>query len=103
MTSRSVWLDIDVAADAEALEGVAECHVAVSDSGIAGISTAYELCTTSSIRRSSPFHWSTQGASRRSGQASHGKRMQYASYRTAAKILDTNLAVTAAGFASQGW
>jgi len=56
MTSRSVWMDIDVAADAEALEGLAACHVAVIDSGIARISTGYELCSTSSIRRSSPFY-----------------------------------------------
>jgi glycine/D-amino acid oxidase-like deaminating enzyme len=44
MTSKSLWMDIDVAADAKALEGVAECDVAVIGSGIAGISTAYELC-----------------------------------------------------------
>lgn len=55
MTSRSVWMDIDVAAEAEALEGVAECHVAVIDSGIAGIQRRMS-CTTSSIRRSSPFY-----------------------------------------------
>jgi hypothetical protein len=56
MTSKSLWMDIDVAADAEALEGVAECDVAVIRSGIAGISTAYKLCTTSSICRSSSFY-----------------------------------------------
>jgi NADPH-dependent 2,4-dienoyl-CoA reductase/sulfur reductase-like enzyme len=44
MTSKSLWMDIDVAADAKALERVAECDVAVIGSGIAGISTAYELC-----------------------------------------------------------
>ena len=44
MTSKSLWMDIDVAADAKALEGVTECDVAVIGSGIAGISTAYELC-----------------------------------------------------------
>ena len=44
MTSKSLWMDIEVAADAEALQGAAECEVAVIGSGIAGISTAYELC-----------------------------------------------------------
>src|SRR5258705_1754668 len=43
MTSKSLWMDIDVAADAKTLEGVAECDVAVIGSGIAGISTASEL------------------------------------------------------------
>jgi hypothetical protein len=54
MTSKSLWMDIDVAADAEALEGVADC--AVIGSAIAGISTASGLRTTSSIRRVSPFY-----------------------------------------------
>jgi glycine/D-amino acid oxidase-like deaminating enzyme/nitrite reductase/ring-hydroxylating ferredoxin subunit len=44
MTSKSLWVDIDVAPGAKALEGVHECDVAVIGSGIAGISTAYELC-----------------------------------------------------------
>jgi glycine/D-amino acid oxidase-like deaminating enzyme/nitrite reductase/ring-hydroxylating ferredoxin subunit len=44
MTSKSLWMDIDVAPDAEVLDGVQECDVAVIGSGIAGISTAYELC-----------------------------------------------------------
>ena len=44
MTSTSLWMDIDVARDAEVLDGVYECDVAVIGSGIAGISTAYELC-----------------------------------------------------------
>ena len=44
MTSKSLWMDIDVAPDAEVLDGVHECEVAVIGSGIAGISTAYELC-----------------------------------------------------------
>ena len=44
MTSKSLWMDIDVAPDAEVLDGVHECDVAVIGSGIAGISTAYELC-----------------------------------------------------------
>jgi glycine/D-amino acid oxidase-like deaminating enzyme/nitrite reductase/ring-hydroxylating ferredoxin subunit len=44
MTSKSLWMDIQVASDARALRGVAECDVAVIGSGIAGISTAYELC-----------------------------------------------------------
>src|SRR6476620_1858386 len=43
MTSKSLWMDIDVAPDAEVLDGVHECDVAVIGSGIAGISTAYEL------------------------------------------------------------
>src|SRR3954465_2653901 len=98
MTSKSLWVDIAVAADAEALKDVADCGVAVMASGIAGISTAYWLCTTSSIRQVLPFLFVHA-----SGQASHGTRMQYASYRSAEKIMDTNLAVTAAGFASQEW
>src|SRR4051794_14020392 len=44
MPSKSLWMDIDVAREAEMLDGVAECDVAVIGSGIAGISTAYELC-----------------------------------------------------------
>ena len=44
MTSKSLWMDIDVTPDADALDGVRECEVAVIGSGIAGISTAYELC-----------------------------------------------------------
>lgn len=44
MPSKSIWMDIDVAAEAVALEGVTECDIAVIGSGIAGISTAYELC-----------------------------------------------------------
>jgi glycine/D-amino acid oxidase-like deaminating enzyme len=44
MTSKSLWMDIDVAPDAEVLDGVHECDVAVIGSGIAGLSTAYELC-----------------------------------------------------------
>jgi hypothetical protein len=55
MTSKSLWVDIAVAADAEALKDVADCGVAVMASGIAGISTAYWLCTTSSIRQVVPF------------------------------------------------
>jgi hypothetical protein len=44
MTSKSLWMDIDVAPGAEVMNGVHECDVAVIGSGIAGISTAYELC-----------------------------------------------------------
>ena len=44
MTSKSLWMDIDVAPDARVLDGAQECDVAVIGSGIAGISTAYELC-----------------------------------------------------------
>jgi hypothetical protein len=44
MTSKSLWMDIEVSPDAKVLDGVHECDVAVIGSGIAGISTAYELC-----------------------------------------------------------
>ena len=44
MTSKSLWMDIDVAPGAQVLDGVHEGDVAVIGSGIAGISTAYELC-----------------------------------------------------------
>lgn len=44
MTSKSLWMDIEVAPAAEVLDGMRECDVAVIGSGIAGISTAYELC-----------------------------------------------------------
>jgi glycine/D-amino acid oxidase-like deaminating enzyme len=43
MTSKSLWMDTEVAPQAEVLDGVHECDVAVIGSGIAGISTAYEL------------------------------------------------------------
>ena len=43
MVSKSLWMDIEVAPDAEVLDGVHECEVAVIGSGIAGLSTAYEL------------------------------------------------------------
>ena len=43
MTSKSLWVDTEVAPGAEVLHGVHECDVAVIGSGIAGISTAYEL------------------------------------------------------------
>jgi glycine/D-amino acid oxidase-like deaminating enzyme len=41
--SRSLWMDIDVAPNACPLQGGKECDVVVIGSGIAGISTAYEL------------------------------------------------------------
>jgi glycine/D-amino acid oxidase-like deaminating enzyme len=41
--SRSLWMDIDVAPYARPLQGGKECDVVVIGSGIAGISTAYEL------------------------------------------------------------
>ena len=44
MTSTSIWMDVDVMPTAKSLVGEAECDVAVIGSGIAGISTAYELC-----------------------------------------------------------
>ena len=43
MASSSLWMDIDVMPAAGSLPGDAECDVAVIGSGIAGISTAYEL------------------------------------------------------------
>jgi ribulose 1,5-bisphosphate synthetase/thiazole synthase len=43
MTSKSLWMDTEVAPGTEVLDGVHECDVAVIGSGIAGISTAYEL------------------------------------------------------------
>jgi glycine/D-amino acid oxidase-like deaminating enzyme/nitrite reductase/ring-hydroxylating ferredoxin subunit len=43
MTSNSLWIDIDVMPAAGSLSGDAEYDVAVIGSGIAGISTAYEL------------------------------------------------------------
>ena len=39
MTSKSLWMDIEVAPDAKVLDGVHECDVAIIGSGIAGIST----------------------------------------------------------------
>lgn len=44
MASKSVWMEVDVAPAAGTLEGDASCDVVVVGSGIAGISTAYELC-----------------------------------------------------------
>lgn len=44
MTSNSLWMDTDVMPAAGSLPGDVECEVAVIGSGIAGISTAYELC-----------------------------------------------------------
>ena len=44
MTSKSIWMDIDVLPSAGPLAGDAACDAVVIGSGIAGISTAYELC-----------------------------------------------------------
>ncbi len=44
MTSKSLWMDIEVLPEASTLTGDKDCDVAVIGSGIAGISTAYELC-----------------------------------------------------------
>jgi glycine/D-amino acid oxidase-like deaminating enzyme/nitrite reductase/ring-hydroxylating ferredoxin subunit len=41
--SKSLWMDIEVTPDAGALDGDQTCDVAIIGSGIAGISTAYEL------------------------------------------------------------
>jgi heterodisulfide reductase subunit A-like polyferredoxin len=41
--SQSLWMDIDVAPNARPLQGDQACDVVVIGSGIAGISTAYEL------------------------------------------------------------
>ena len=43
MTSRSLWMEIDVAPDARPLFADERCDVVVVGSGIAGLSTAYEL------------------------------------------------------------
>ena len=43
MTSKSLWMTIAVALQATPLRGDERCDVAVIGSGIAGLSTAYEL------------------------------------------------------------
>src|ERR1700710_1069459 len=43
MTSKSLWMSIAVAVKAIPLQGDERCDVAVIGSGIAGLSTAYEL------------------------------------------------------------
>jgi glycine/D-amino acid oxidase-like deaminating enzyme/nitrite reductase/ring-hydroxylating ferredoxin subunit len=43
MTSNSLWMEIDVAADANPLSETGRCDVVVVGSGIAGLSAAYEL------------------------------------------------------------
>ena len=43
MASKSLWMDVDVMPAADALDGDGSCDVVVIGSGIAGISTAYEL------------------------------------------------------------
>lgn len=44
MVSTSLWMDTKISPDAGELKGDARCDVAVVGSGIAGLSTAYELC-----------------------------------------------------------
>jgi glycine/D-amino acid oxidase-like deaminating enzyme/nitrite reductase/ring-hydroxylating ferredoxin subunit len=41
--SKSLWMDVEVAPDARPLGGDQSCDVVIAGSGIAGISTAYEL------------------------------------------------------------
>ncbi len=41
--SKSLWMDVDVAPTARPLDGDRQCDVVIIGSGIAGISTAYEL------------------------------------------------------------
>ena len=41
--SRSLWMDVEVAPNARALDGNRSADTVVIGSGIAGISTAYEL------------------------------------------------------------
>jgi glycine/D-amino acid oxidase-like deaminating enzyme/nitrite reductase/ring-hydroxylating ferredoxin subunit len=43
LRSKSLWMDIEVAPDARPLDGDQTCDVVIAGSGIAGISTAYEL------------------------------------------------------------
>ena len=43
MTSRSLWMDIDVAPQTTCLFADESCDVVVIGAGVAGISTAYEL------------------------------------------------------------
>ena len=43
MTSKSIWMPVSVMPDAPKLPGDERCDVLVVGSGIAGISTAYEL------------------------------------------------------------
>jgi heterodisulfide reductase subunit A-like polyferredoxin len=43
MTSKSIWMDVDVMPAAVSLSGDIQCDIVVIGSGIAGISTAYEL------------------------------------------------------------
>jgi glycine/D-amino acid oxidase-like deaminating enzyme/nitrite reductase/ring-hydroxylating ferredoxin subunit len=43
MASTSLWMDVDVFPEAEALSDDVQCDVAIVGSGIAGLSTAYEV------------------------------------------------------------
>ncbi|MCP1972960.1 FAD-dependent oxidoreductase [Bradyrhizobium elkanii] len=44
MVSTSLWMETEILPEAGALKGDAHCDVAIVGSGIAGLSTAYELC-----------------------------------------------------------
>jgi ribulose 1,5-bisphosphate synthetase/thiazole synthase len=43
MVSTSLWMETEILPEAGALKGDVHCDVAVVGSGIAGLSTAYEL------------------------------------------------------------
>jgi ribulose 1,5-bisphosphate synthetase/thiazole synthase len=47
--SRSVWMNVAVAPEAKRLEGGASADTVVVGSGIAGLSTAYELAARASL------------------------------------------------------
>ena len=58
--STSLWMDVDVAPDARPLYGDQRCDVLVVGSGMAGISTAYELAAKGQRvdrRRSRSYLW----------------------------------------------
>src|SRR5689334_10441233 len=45
MRSSSPWMDVDVFPEAQSLDRDIQCDVAVVGSGIAGLSTAYEIAS----------------------------------------------------------